>query len=114
MTVSGLSRDAKVFLAGALRRMILADGVIVDAEIAWVDRLRDEDRFDSLDACLDEFAGRVTDDEQFWAFAAEITDPETRTLILGHLEGIAEYDGSLHQAEDRLLRRLRQIWSVAK
>lgn len=114
MTIDQLSTDAKLFLAGALRRMVTADGVITDAEIAWIDRLRDEDRFDSMDEFLDAFAEQVHTDDEFWAFAKSITDVETRSLILHHLEKVAENDGLVHAAEEHLLSQLRSIWSVAK
>lgn len=114
VTIRELTWEQKVLLAGALRRVIVADGVIVDAEIEWVDILRDEERFDELDQCLEAFASRVSSDEDMWKMAEAITDSTVQQLIYDQLATVAERDGSLHRAEEDLLIQLRQIWSVAK
>jgi hypothetical protein len=120
MKVTDLTWDERVFLAGSLRAMILADGVIDDEEIAWIDRLRDEDRFDEMDRCLDEFAARIEargasletgkPAEVYWQLAAEITRPEAQRVILEKMETISRLGGYQSRAEEDFFRRLRQTW----
>ncbi len=79
--IRDLTHAEKVFFAGCLRGMILADGYAKDEEIAGLDELRDVSHFDDLDVCLEEFESAVQDDQMFWAMAAAIVRPDARELI---------------------------------
>lgn len=124
MNVMDLTREERVFFAGSLRAMIVADGVIEDEEIIWVDRLRDEDRFSDMDRCLDEFRERVESlgaeftggkpSEVYWQLAREITRPAVRRLILHRLETIAYRDGYEKEAEADFFTRLRETWGIGE
>ena len=122
MELTDLTWNEKVFFAGSLRVMIRADGVIEDDEIAWVDKLRDEDRFEDLDSCLDDFAVQMealgaTDDPEeppraYWQLAARITRPEAQALILQKMEAISLRNGYQKEPEAILFARLRETWEI--
>jgi uncharacterized tellurite resistance protein B-like protein len=124
MDLNSLTHDEKVFFAGSLRAMILADGVIEDAEIAWVDRIRDEDRFEDMDQCLDEFTSRVEalggsisagkPPEAYWQLAAQLSRVEAQRSILGAMEQISMRDGYQKKAEVDFFVRLRETWGIAR
>lgn len=122
MELNALTWDEQVFFAGSLRAMILADGVIEDDEIAWVDRIRDEDRFADLDSCLDEFASRIHSlgggdigkpSPAYFKLAKTITRAEARNLILERLEAISLRDGYQKEAETAFFAKLREAWSTS-
>jgi hypothetical protein len=117
-----LSSDEKVFFAGSLRTMILADGIVEDDEIAWVDKIRDEDRFEDMDACLDEFDERIdaiaipadplAPLKRFFKLAESITRGEAQALILSRLESISLRDGYQKKAESDFFVTLRETWGL--
>jgi hypothetical protein len=122
MELTDLTRDEKVFFAGSLRAMILADGVVKDEEIAWIDRIRDEDRFEEMDSCLDEFTNQLNSlgakidpgkpAPEYWELAARITRPEAQALVIGKLEAISLRDGYQIEAEADFFSRLRETWGI--
>lgn len=122
MELTDLTWNEKIFFAGSLRAMILADGVIEDGEIAGVDRIRDEDRFDDMDRCLDEFneqleagggaIGSHKPSEAYWKLAALITGVEAQKFILQKMEAISLRDGYQKEAEVDFFARLRETWGT--
>ena len=124
MNVMDLTWDERVFFAGSLRAMILADGIIEDEEIFWVDRLRDEDRWADMDRCLDAFTEKVEEHgaefsagkppEVYWQLAKEITRPEAQRFILHHMETVSYRDGYQREAERDFFRRLRETWGITE
>ena len=122
MELTDLTWNEKIFFAGSLRAMILADGVIDDEEIAGVDKIRDEDRFDDMDRCLDDFneqlearggtLGVHKPPEAYWKLAALITGAEAQEFILRKMEAISLRDGYQKEAEVDFFARLRETWGV--
>lgn len=122
MELSDLTWDEKVFFAGSLRLMILADGIIEDDEIAWVDRIRDEDRFEEMDRCLDEFVSQMeslgspmtpgTKPAAYSELAKKITRTDAQHLILKKLEEISLRDGYQIEAETDFFTTLREVWGI--
>lgn len=115
ITIDELYWEEKVFFAGCLKAMILIDCVIDDEEIAGVDAIRDEDRFDDLDEALESYEEEARDsgdDDVLWRKAAGVARPEAREFILSRLRYIALRDGYAKDAEERFLGRLREIWGV--
>ena len=107
--------DEKVFLAGCLKGLILIDGVIDDEEIAGIDAIREEDRFDDLDEALESYETEARESESenvLWRKAAGVTRPEAREVILSRLRYIALRDGFTKDAEERFLSKLREIWEL--
>lgn len=110
MKIEDLTMDERVFLAGALKVLVLSDGVVDDEEIQGVDALRDVYHFDDMDECLERFEERVSSDEEFDRFAASITRPEARDLILGELDRISLRGGFQDHQEEFFLKNLRALW----
>jgi len=108
--ISKLSWNERVFLAGSLKALILADGIVDDSEISEVDKLRDIEHFDDLDDALDEFESEVKTDEQYWERAATIRKREAQDIMLDVLREVALAHGYEKEAEDKFISHLEQIW----
>ncbi|WP_455383538.1 hypothetical protein [Salinispira pacifica] len=109
--IGDLSHREKVFFAGCLRGMILADGYAKDEEVAGLNQLRDDFDFSDLDECLDEFERTVRNQDQFWDMAAQVTRKEARELILRRLDEISRLDGYKSTNETEFYDRLERSWS---
>lgn len=109
--IGDLSHAEKVFFAGCLRGMILADGYAKDEEVAGLNQLRDEFEFRDLDECLEEFESTVRNDSQFWDMAAGITGKEARELILQRIDEISRLDGYKSTNETNFYNRLVETWT---
>jgi hypothetical protein len=110
MDIGKLSNEKKMFLAGCIRNLILADGNIMDEELEDLDRLLPNLNFYDFDERLQEFEENVHDEETFWAEAAKIDDPETQDLILNVLDELSIMDGYRGQSEKQLIRDLHTLW----
>lgn len=111
LRIGDLSRAEKVFFAGCLRGMILADGYAKDEEVAGLNQLRDEFNFRDLDECLEEFESTVRNDRHFWDMAAGITRTEARELILQRIDEISRLDGYKSTNETDFYNRLVESWT---
>lgn len=111
MTIRELTLDERSFLAGAVKLLLLSDGVIDDEEIAGVDRLRDAYHFEDMDECLERFEERVEGDEAFDSFAREITRQEARDFIIEELHELSLKGGYQGHEEHGFIERLKRIWS---
>ncbi len=115
ISIDELYWEEKVFFAGCLKGIILIDGAVDDEEIAGVDAIRDEDRFDDLDEALETFEEemRKSEAEDFlWRKAAGVARPEARELILSRIRYIALRDGYAKDAEEHFLGKLRAVWGL--
>jgi uncharacterized tellurite resistance protein B-like protein len=108
--IEKLNDHEKVFLAGCIESMMLADGFSNEAEISDLNTIVSKD-FPDFDLKLQEFDEQVEDDEGFWAMAKTITMRGSRDIILEVLEGLALGDGLVHRNEDTLLDRLKALWA---
>ncbi len=110
-TVEKLSQDDKVFLAGCIESMIMADGHIESSEIEDLNRILDQVEFaDQYEDCLVEFNEEVVDEETFWEKAREIESKEVQDLILEIIEELSLQDGFSGIDQDHLFHRLEQLW----
>ncbi len=110
LNIKDLNRQEKVFFAGCVKSMILADGVIDDVEIAEVNKIRDILHFDDIDSCLDEFEEEVDSEDAFWEMALEVDREEARDLILGTLDELSRVSGYQHLPEKTLYNNLKEVW----
>lgn len=106
LEIADLTREEKTLFAGCIKRLVLADGEIDDAEIAHVDQLRDVEDFGDLDERLDEFEKRIHNEDEFRALAESTGRPEARALILRRLKEIALSNGYESVAESAFFRLL--------
>jgi hypothetical protein len=110
--ISSLTTHEKVFLAGCIKNMIMADGAFGDPELNELDVLLDELDFTDYEEYLEEFENGVTDSDSFWEMAETIEDRETQEMILEVLYDLSIQKGLEESAEKNLLSSLKEIWQV--
>lgn len=108
--IDNLSRDERIFLAGCIESMILADGHIEESELEDLNRIIEETGFTDYEECLDEFAEEVQDEETFFEKAKEIASAEIQNEILEIIDELALQDGFSDVDQDHLIHRLESIW----
>lgn len=111
MTVHDLDRDERTVFAGALRRLVQAEGWVTDGEIAGIEELRSVFGFDDLDESLDRFVARCRSGDDLDAQARRVTRPEARAFVLERLEQVSLMDGYRDRTEEAFLQHLRSLWS---
>jgi uncharacterized tellurite resistance protein B-like protein len=108
--IKKLDDQERIFLAGCIESMMLADGFSSEAENSDLNSIVNKD-FPDFDMKLQEFDEQVDDDEGFWAMAKSITSRDSRDIILEVLEGLALGDGLVHRNENALLDKLKALWA---
>jgi hypothetical protein len=108
--IGKLNHEEKVFLAGCLKAMILADGTISRSEITDIDQLFSREGFDDFDSHLGEYEENVKSNEEFWNYAKKISSPASREIILRHLYEISLRDGVPAVEEKKFFDRLKEFW----
>jgi hypothetical protein len=109
--LSKLSLEDRIFLAGSIKTMILADGNISASELSDIDELFKVDGFDDFDECLEEFEKRITTKEEYWEMAAGIGDQNIRDIILKYLDEISLMDGFPDSGEKKFFNELVETWN---
>ena len=110
MSVSALSKDERIFLAGCMKSMILADGSVAPTEVEELDRLIKRLEFGDFEKSLEDFDAQIKDTETFWE-KAETISSNARALILSVLEELALFEGIPQPVERALLDQLRDAWA---
>jgi len=108
--IEKLSFDERVFLAGSIKTMILADGNISGSELTDIDDLQKMEGFDDFDKCLEEFENKVTSNEEYWKYAESITNEKTREIIMKYLDEVSLKDGFPDASERNLFNKLVNLW----
>ena len=80
--LGGLNHRGKVFLAGCIRAIILAEGTLQSSELDDLDKIYRRLGFHDYEACLEEFEGAIKGEEAFLKEAAEVTSPAAQDVIL--------------------------------
>ena len=107
--IEKLNIKEKIFLAGCIQGMILADGVINDEEIADLNNIIIK-HFNDFDQRLLEFEKTVKDQESFWEMAEAIKTPQIKDIILEVLYELSIQDGFANKVENHLINKLKEIW----
>ncbi|MBN1700129.1 MAG: TerB family tellurite resistance protein [Spirochaetales bacterium] len=110
--IEKLNHDEKVFLAGCIKTMVLADGNISPSELTDIDQLSGREGFDDFDSCLNEFEETLSSNEDFREYAQKITSSASREIILKHLDEISLRDGLPAPAEKKFFDKLKELWKV--
>ncbi len=110
MTVQELNQNERILFAGALRRLVQAEGWVTDEEIAGIEELRTTFGFSDLDEALDEFALRVKRGEDFDTQARAVTNPDARAFILERLTEVSYMDGYRDRSEEAFIEHLNSLW----
>jgi hypothetical protein len=108
--LSHLSHDERVFLAGCIRTIMLADGGIEDAELKDLDRIRGRLGFDDYEECLDEFEAMAPDEGSFLKRAAAIRSLEAQDLILKTVYELTVQNGAPTDDQESIFLKLSRIW----
>jgi len=105
-----LSHAEKVFLAGCIRAVMLADGSIQEAELKDLDRIYRKLEFHDYEQCLDEFEEKAPDEDGFMKEAAGITDPAAQDLILKTIYELTVQNGAPEDAQEGIFMKLTRLW----
>ena len=105
-----LTHNERVFLAGTIRSIILANEQMDDAELSDLEKLFKKLQLDDFEQCLDEFEEKVVDEKDFFQMAKSITNSNSRDIILGSIYELLIQDGLLDDSEGSVFFRLTELW----
>lgn len=109
--ISKLGEEAKIFLAGCIKTMIMVDGDISQSELRNIDNLYTQENFQDYEICLEKFEEIVENSDDFWKMAGEIKDPDTRDIILNHVYELSLENGIPSEGEKKLYKELEEFWN---
>lgn len=105
-----MNEQEKIFLAGAIKALILADGQPSKEELDDLDRIVKGLGFDDFDEHLVRFEKEVVTDEDFEYLARNIFHPEAKSQITRILWDLALQKGFALEEEEELIEKIRQWW----
>jgi hypothetical protein len=108
--INKLSDSEKLFLAAAVRSIIVADGKIEDEELAKLSKMEADIEFKDFAAFLSKAEAQIKDEESFWALAKTISSEETRELAIDLLAYISFHSGLRTENEEKILEKLKAAW----
>ncbi len=109
--ISFMNHDERVFLAGCIETIIVADSNIEENELENLDRTVKELNFEDFDDCLSEFESSIKDSETFFEKAETITKPEVKDAILKIIYEFLRSNGIPEKSEESLFNRLSKLWT---
>jgi len=109
--VNVLPKDHRVFLAGTIKHMVLADGIIEAEEILNLDKINAKLHFDDFDERLEEFEITIQDAETYWDKAREIEHTDTQDAVLQVLYELGINHGVMTDSEEHLFQKLKRTWN---
>jgi hypothetical protein len=108
--LSQMDRAERVFLAGCIRAVMLADGNIQEAELDDLDKIYKRLGFHDYEECLDEFEKKAPDETGFMAEAAAVRNPAAQDLILKTIYELTVQNGPPEHAEQAIFMKLSRLW----
>lgn len=108
--VGKLTKEERVFLAGCIRAVTMADGSINEEELEDIDSLLKKLKFRDYEECLVDFEEEVEDEESFYEYARKIKNREARDVILETIYELALHEGVPDESEENIFNRLNKIW----
>jgi hypothetical protein len=108
--VTELNEQEKIFLAGAIKVLILADGDVGEAELDDLDRIVLGLGFDDFDEHLERFEATVKGDSDFEFLARNIFHEPTKKLITRILWDLALQQGFASPEEEKIIRNIQMWW----
>jgi hypothetical protein len=106
-----LNHEDKVFLAGCIRAIILADGTLETPELDDLDKIHRRLGFHDYEACLDEFEAKFKDEAAFLKEAERITNPAAQDVILGVAYELSLQRGVPDESQMSIENKLRAVWN---
>ena len=107
--LTDLNEQDKMFLAGAIKALMLADGPTAPRTLDDLDRLVAGLGFDDFDEHLERFEQAVTRDEDFEFLARNIFHAPAKQLITRVLWDLALQKGFASPEDEELIRKI-QVW----
>ena len=109
--ISFMNHEERVFLAGCIETIIVADSNIEENELENLDKTVKELNFEDFDDCLSEFESQIKDSETFFEKAETITKPEVKDAILKIIYDFLRSNGIPEKSEESLFKRLSKLWT---
>ncbi len=107
-----LSHFEKVFFAGCIRALILADGSIQEAELKDLDKIYRKLDFHDYEECLDEYEEKYPDEESFMKAASQITSSAAQDLILKTVYDLTIQNGAPEDSQEGIFLKLSKLWET--
>jgi len=108
--LASLNEQEKIFLAGAIKVLILADGIPSQTELDDLDRLVEGLGFHDFDEHLERFEVDVTSPADFEYLARNIFHKEAKSLITQVLWDLALQKGFATPEDEELIKNIRTWW----
>lgn len=108
--IADLNEQEKIFLAGAIKVLILTDGNPSDQELADLDRIVDELGFHDFDEHLERFEVDAPNPGDFEYLARNIFHPDAKAVITRVLWDLALQKGYPSPGDEKLIKNIRQWW----
>ncbi len=105
-----LNHEERVFLAGCIRAIILADGTFRASELDDLDSIYRRLGFDDYEACLEEFESRIKDEDGFWQEARRTDRTAARDVILQVAYELTLQNGVPDPSQENIEQKLRALW----
>jgi len=108
--VADLNEQEKIFLAGAIKALMLTDGVPSQEELDDLDRIVDGLGFHDFDEHLVRFEVDAPEPGDFEYLARNIYHPAAKTVITRILWDLALQKGYPSPGDEKLIKNIRQWW----
>ena len=108
--VDGLNEQEKIFLAGAIKALILTDGTPGGPQLDDLDRIVDGLGFHDFDEHLVRFETDVTGEADFEYLARNIFHAPAKALITRVLWDLALQKGYASPDDEELIKKIRTWW----
>ncbi len=109
-TVAELNEQEKIFLAGAMKAIILADGPMDEQALDDLDRIVTELNFSDFDEHLERFESAVKGESDFEFLARNIYHPQTKSLMTQILWELSLQKGFASADNEEMIEKIRQWW----
>jgi len=108
--IGDLNEQEKIFLAGAIKVLILGEGEAGAPTLDDLDRIVEGLGFDDFDEHLERFEKIVVHDEDFEFLASNIFHGPAKTLITRVLWDLALQKGFASPEDEELIKNIRRWW----
>jgi hypothetical protein len=108
--VRDLNEQEKIFLAGAIKVLLLSKGGTTPEELDDLDRIVAGLGFTDFDEHLQRFEKDVVQDSDFEYLARNIFHPQSKSLITQVLWDLALQKGFASPEDEELIRNIRSWW----
>lgn len=109
--IDQFSEQEKIFLAGCIKSIIMADGKFEDEELSDLDHLISDFNFTEYDKYLALAEEKITDDESFWELAKQINSLDVQGEILAVLYELSVQEGFQNRNAHSLIEKLKSSWA---